>query len=163
MNKSCSSYRRRYEYLDSFILFIHSHQIFDAPQERVIYNKEVQTTAIETDSHTIDEDDIRERFLRERDIETERIARDKELEEESVQLEKEIEQEIRGWSLQFIYTSNRYRFPYFPELTEEERASILAAPEFLDFVEQSSKIVQRALNDGYDYIRDYTIGTESGA
>jgi dynein intermediate chain len=48
------------------------------------------------------------------------------------------------------------------ELTEEERASILAAPEFLDFVEQSSKIVQRALNDGYDYIRDYTINTESG-
>lgn len=48
------------------------------------------------------------------------------------------------------------------ELTEEERASILAAPEFLEFVEQSSKIVQRALNDNYDYIRDYRIGTESG-
>ncbi len=51
---------------------------------------------------------------------------------------------------------------HFAELTEEERASILAAPEFLEFVEQSSKIVQRALNDGYDYIRDYRIGTESG-
>lgn len=48
------------------------------------------------------------------------------------------------------------------ELSEEERASILAAPEFLEFVEQSSKIVQRALNDGYDYIRDYTINAESG-
>lgn len=48
------------------------------------------------------------------------------------------------------------------ELTEEERASILVAPEFLDFVEQSSKIVQRALNDNYDYIRDYTIDTEAG-
>jgi dynein intermediate chain, cytosolic len=51
---------------------------------------------------------------------------------------------------------------WLAELTEEERASILAAPEFLDFVEQSSKIVQRALNDGYDYIRDYTINAESG-
>lgn len=49
-----------------------------------------------------------------------------------------------------------------PELSEEERASILAAPEFIDFVEQSSKIVQRALNDGYDYIRDYTVNAESG-
>ena len=48
------------------------------------------------------------------------------------------------------------------ELTEEERASVFIAPEFLDFVEQSSKIVQRALNDGYDYIRDYTVGAESG-
>jgi dynein intermediate chain len=48
------------------------------------------------------------------------------------------------------------------DLTEEERTSILAAPEFLDFVEQSSKIVQRALNDNYDYIRDYTSGAETG-
>lgn len=48
------------------------------------------------------------------------------------------------------------------DLTEEERISIIAAPEFLDFVEQSSKIVQRALNDNYDYIRDYTSGAEAG-
>ena len=61
-----------------------------------MYSREVQTTAIETDSPADIEDDIRERILRERDLEAERIARDKELEEESVQLEKEIEQEIRG-------------------------------------------------------------------
>ena len=36
------------------------------------------------------------------------------------------------------------------EMTEEEKASLFIAPEFLEFVEQSSKIVQRALNDGYD-------------
>lgn len=48
------------------------------------------------------------------------------------------------------------------ELTEEERASILAAPEFFDFVDQSSKFIQRALNDNYDAIRDYTIGAQSG-
>ena len=51
---------------------------------------------------------------------------------------------------------------YFTELTEEERASIVTAPEFLDFIEQSSKIVQRALNDNYDYIRDYTVSGEGG-
>lgn len=39
---------------------------------------------------------------------------------------------------------------------------IFSAPEFLDFVEQSSKILQRALSDGYDYIRDYTVGAETG-
>ncbi|KAG5647883.1 hypothetical protein DXG03_007807 [Asterophora parasitica] len=119
-------------------------ELFEFPRkERVSYNKEVQTTAIETESPPEFEDDLRQRILRERDIEADRLARDKELEEESVKLDLEIEQEIR-------------------ELSEEERASILAAPEFLDFVEQSSKIVQRALNDGYDYIRDYTIGAESG-
>lgn len=47
-------------------------------------------------------------------------------------------------------------------MTEEEKTSIFAAPEFLDFVEQSTKIIQRALNDNYDYVRDYTIGTETG-
>lgn len=48
------------------------------------------------------------------------------------------------------------------ELTEEEKTSIITAPEFMDFVEQSSKILQRALNDNYDYIRDYTIGADAG-
>lgn len=47
-------------------------------------------------------------------------------------------------------------------MTEEEKTSIFSAPEFLDFVEQSTKIIQRALNDNYDYVRDYTIGTETG-
>ena len=47
-------------------------------------------------------------------------------------------------------------------MTEEERAIIITAPEFADFVESSTKIIQRALNDNYDYIRDYTLGAESG-
>jgi hypothetical protein len=46
------------------------------------------------------------------------------------------------------------------DLTEEERASIFSAPEFFEFFEQSSKIMQRALNDPYDYTRDYRIGTD---
>ncbi|KAJ3515990.1 hypothetical protein NLJ89_g1413 [Agrocybe chaxingu] len=119
-------------------------ELFELPhKEKVIYNKEVQTTFVETEPSPDYEYEVRQRLLREREAEVERIAREKELEDESVKLDQEIEQEIR-------------------ELSEEERASILAAPEFLDFVEQSSKIVQRALNDGYDYIRDYTINAESG-
>lgn len=47
-------------------------------------------------------------------------------------------------------------------MTEEERGIILTTPEFADFVESSTKIIQRALNDNYDYIRDYTLGAESG-
>lgn len=47
-------------------------------------------------------------------------------------------------------------------MTEEEKSSTLAQPEFLDFIEHSTKIIQRALNDNYDYVRDYTIGTETG-
>ncbi len=47
-------------------------------------------------------------------------------------------------------------------MTEEEKSSTLVQPEFLDFLEHSTKIIQRALNDNYDYVRDYTIGTETG-
>ncbi|KDQ61593.1 hypothetical protein JAAARDRAFT_171900 [Jaapia argillacea MUCL 33604] len=122
-------------------------ELYELPQkERVIYNKEVQTMPTEPDPTFVSEAELRQRISREREreIEAERIAREQELDEESVQLDKEIEQEIR-------------------ELSEEERTSILTAPEFLDFVEQSSKIVQRALNDNYDYIRDYTIGADTGA
>ena len=96
-------------------------------------------------------------------MEAERAARDRELEEESVKLDMELEQEIRGQRAALhINDIPDTSFSRFQELTEEERASIFAAPDFLDFVEQSSKIVQRALNDGYDYIRDYTTGAESG-
>lgn len=62
----------------------------------MIYNKEVQTTAIETESPPPGrEEEIRQRIIRERDIE-EQAARDKELEDQSEKLDLEIAQEIRG-------------------------------------------------------------------
>jgi hypothetical protein len=78
-------------------------------QERVIYNKEVQTTAIETEPSVEYEEELRQRIYRERDLEAERVARDKELEEESVKLDEEIEQEIRGTrvSLPHVYLSTK--------------------------------------------------------
>ena len=53
---------------------------------------------VETESPVIpDEEEIRQRILREREAaEAERVARDKEMEEESARLDKLIEQEIRG-------------------------------------------------------------------
>ncbi|KAF7797184.1 hypothetical protein EIP86_008376 [Pleurotus ostreatoroseus] len=121
-------------------------ELFELPQkERVSYNKEVQTMEVETETATVpSEEEIRQRILREREaVDAERAARDKEMEEESARLDKLIEQEIR-------------------EMTEEEKIGVFAAPEFLDFVEHSTKIIQRALNDNYDYVRDYTIGAETG-
>ncbi|THH27383.1 hypothetical protein EUX98_g6803 [Antrodiella citrinella] len=120
-------------------------ELFELPQrERVTYNKEIQTMEAEVENTGPLEEEIRERINREHEAaEAERIAREKELEEESIQLDKEIEQEIR-------------------EMTEEEKHTVFSAPEFLEFLEQSTKIVQRALNDNYDYTRDYTIGAETG-
>jgi dynein intermediate chain, cytosolic len=66
-----------------------------------MYNKEIQTASVETDTSP-DEEFIRQRILREKEdeLEAERVAqRDKDLEEESVQLDREIEQELRGMLL----------------------------------------------------------------
>lgn len=75
-----------------------------------------------------------------------------ELEEERKKLDAEIEEEKRRAAVEL----------------EEERAkglsppalsSVLASPPFLDFLSHSSKIVQRALSDSYDYLRDYTVSS----
>jgi len=69
-------------------------------QERVLYNKEVQTRDVGEDNDADAaqaEAELRERILRERLAEVESAAaREKELDEESVRLEKEIEADIRG-------------------------------------------------------------------
>ncbi|KAG8856364.1 hypothetical protein FRB91_000885 [Serendipita sp. 411] len=113
-------------------------ELFEMPQkERVVYNKEVQTAALDDDSGPSIEDLRRQLRQEYEQAQQQQQQRQQELEAEAAKLDKEIEEEIR-------------------ELTEEERASILVAPEFLNFVEQSSKIVQRALNDNYDYTRTYS-------
>ncbi|KZV67028.1 WD40 repeat-like protein [Peniophora sp. CONT] len=124
-------------------------ELFELPvRERVLYNKEIQTAAFDDDDdqHPADAggvgtstfgpslDDIHAKSTM--------IDEDAALEAESIALDAEIAAAIR-------------------ELSDDERAHIVSAPEFLDFVEQSSKIVQRALNDGYDYITDYTLGAPS--
>ncbi|WVR09556.1 hypothetical protein IAU60_006625 [Kwoniella sp. DSM 27419] len=47
------------------------------------------------------------------------------------------------------------------DLSDEQRQAIFAAPDFSAFISESTRIVQRALSDGYDYIKDYTIGIDS--
>ena len=68
------------------------------PQERILYNKEVQTRnlAEENDADSTQvEAELHERILRERIAEAESIAaQEKELDEESIRLEKEIEADI---------------------------------------------------------------------
>ncbi|PWY98078.1 WD40 repeat-like protein [Testicularia cyperi] len=63
--------------------------------------------------------------------------------QEEDRLEREIQEQLR-------------------ELTDAERIAVYSAQDFGDFVEQSSKIVERALADSYDYMRDYRILDSDG-
>lgn len=116
--------------------------------EKVYYTKETQTThSGDSDEESSDakttsislatERAIRNKVLQEQ--EQERLKREEEaLKLQEEQLEREIEQGLR-------------------ELSAEELEAIYGATEFVNFVEQSSKIVERALTDNYDYLKDYTL------
>lgn len=43
-------------------------------------------------------------------------------------------------------------------LTKADLVKIYGSDDFQSFLDSSSKILERALNDNYDYLRDYSIG-----
>lgn len=46
------------------------------------------------------------------------------------------------------------------DLTEEESKIIQKSQEFAEFVDVSTKLVERALNEKYDFMKDYTLGID---
>lgn len=75
-----------------------------------------------------------------------------ELEEERRKVDAEIEDEKRRAADELEGERRR-------GLPPAALSSVLASPPFLDFLSTSSKIVQRALSDSYDYLRDYTVSS----
>ena len=47
------------------------------------------------------------------------------------------------------------------ELTDEERKAIVQSAEFVDFMDHSSKILERAMTEKYDFMKDYTLGLDN--
>lgn len=71
-------------------------------QERVTYNKEIQTADLESDSSSSSDGEVREPIFRERETTVEPEQMLERLEEESAILDREIEEEIRGLSAFFF-------------------------------------------------------------
>jgi dynein intermediate chain len=137
--------------------------------ERVTYSRGVQTASDpnpqdeeETPDQTTNqagretEDDLRKRLEAEFEVEKEKLERQM---QEIVEEERKREEKLRVIG---EHQSPRDETALIPlsDLSEEERLAILETPEFSRFLEDSGKIIQRALSDGYDYIRDYAIGGE---
>ena len=87
-----------------------------------------------------------------------RSRKEREREEELRQnLRKEIEEELkaaRDLTLDSTIQTGPSKFPA-RNLTEEEINAVTASEEFLDFVERSSKVVEKALDQDYDVLADY--------
>ncbi|KAG0030526.1 hypothetical protein BGZ81_002540 [Podila clonocystis] len=117
--------------------------IFDIPpKERVVYNKEVQTVEGSFEPQGPTEQELREKIKEE--LAKEEQLRLEILEAERLETEAAIPQEA-------------------PELTDEERKTILQSAEFVDFMDHSSKILERAMSEKYDFMKDYTLGLDDAA
>ncbi len=91
--------------------------------------------------------------------------RQKERDEEiRVQLRKEIEEEIRaaqqnGTSAEAGKDGKKENYP-FKTLSNEELNAVENSDDFIGFVERSTKVLERALDQqlGYDILADYSLG-----
>lgn len=147
--------------------------VFEAPSdpepksEYVTYSKAVQTTDVWTSPQDrgigadIPEDEEWEPGFksrtskrlsrRERDREEElraRIRRELEEEKEAVQTNGGPVQEANGVGTQTA------KFPLRP-LSDEELNAVTGSDDFLDFIDRSTKVIERALEDEYDILMDY--------
>ncbi|KAF9357628.1 hypothetical protein BGX34_009285 [Mortierella sp. NVP85] len=114
--------------------------IFEIPsKERVVYNKEVQTVEGSFEPQGPSEEEIREQIRQE-------LAQEEQLRQELLEAERQAAEEVVPQEL--------------PELTDEERKTVLQSNDFIEFVEHSSKFVERAMSEKYDFMKDYTLGLD---
>lgn len=89
-----------------------------------------------------------------------RSRREREREEELRQnLRREIEEELKAakdLSLDVPVPTGPSKFPV-RGLTDEEVNAVTASEDFQDFVERSSKVIEKALDQDYDVLADYAL------
>lgn len=94
-----------------------------------------------------------------------RSRREREREEELRQnLRREIEEELRAvkdLSFDGQIPTAPSKFPA-RNLTEEETKAVTASEDFLDFVERSSKVIEKALDQDHDVLADYALDDADG-
>ena len=92
-----------------------------------------------------------------------RSRRERERDEELRQnLRREIEEELKAAQKQVADSaSTEPKYPARP-LTDEELNAVTASDDFLDFVEKSSKVIERALDQDYNVLADYGLEGVAG-
>lgn len=91
--------------------------------------------------------------------------REREKEEELRQnLRREIEEELKAVQEPVVERPVSAIPPKFPArtLTDEELNAVTSSEDFLDFVERSSKVIERALDEDYDVLVDYALRGQEG-
>ncbi|KAJ1801157.1 hypothetical protein LPJ59_000514 [Coemansia sp. RSA 2399] len=121
--------------------------IFDfPPKEKIVYNKEVQTaeSVDAADTGLLTEEEIGRRV---------KEIRDK---DEKIRAAKE-EERVRREAEAKAKESETKR------LTDDQRVRILESGDFASFVGQKSRIMERAIDEDYDFMVDYTLASAKDA
>ncbi|KAL8673991.1 MAG: hypothetical protein Q9224_007511, partial [Gallowayella concinna] len=139
--------------------------------EILSHNKAIQTQAVESplrrrrsaDSPPGSDSDSSHSLARSPRNSKRRSRREREREEELRQnLRREIEEELKAAQKQVSeVASTGPKYPARP-LTDEELDAVTASDDFLDFVEKSSKVIERALDQDYDVLADYSLNDVVG-
>lgn len=123
--------------------------------EVVTYSKGVQTDELKPSDSTESENE-----------ENSASKKDSERDEEILKkLRQEIEEELRATQQRAdndtgAETSN-LRYP-LRTLDDDELKAVTSSDDFLDFVERSAKVIERALDEEYDVLADYELGGVDG-
>lgn len=129
----------------------------EVPKKEIIYYTKAVQTEPYLDAGTSTDDDLeRTQSPRSR----KRLSRVEREQDEQIreQLRKEIEEEIKaaqnGSSAEAASTTQ----PRYPlrQLTQNELNAVTSSKEFESFIERSSKVIERALDEEYDLLADYT-------
>lgn len=133
--------------------------VYEAPSERRIevmtYSKGVQTDDLpEADPKTIRRSSEEEPTRERRRLSRLELDRDRD-EQLRAQLRKEIEEELKAIRSEEP-VAEQERYPA-RQLTAEELNAVTGSEEFLEFVERSSKVIERALEEDYDVLADYAM------
>ncbi|KAL4927887.1 putative dynein intermediate chain [Aspergillus undulatus] len=139
---------------DTFVSIPEAPQAPEPKPEVVTYNKGVQTDDLqqgEQDTSNAEEGSdygLSSKKQRERDDEIRKRLR-KEIEEE-LQASQEDAQKEAG-------NDSSLRYP-LRKLDDDELKAVTSSEDFLDFVERSAKVIERALDEEYDILADYELG-----
>jgi dynein intermediate chain len=142
-------------------------------KEFVSYSKQVQTTESWTSPRSrgiqdySDSEDEPDSPNLARGAKTRRLSKRQRQTEEEIRenIKREIEEELKlvrdeatepGKSLGQMGAPHT-NFPARP-LTEEELGAITASEDFMEFIDRSTKVMERALDDHYDLLADYALG-----
>jgi dynein intermediate chain, cytosolic len=131
----------------------------ESKPEVITYSKGVQTSEpwelVQDGSDEAEVDDVARSASRRR---RKLSQRERDLEEEQIRqrLRQEIEEELQAVHLHGDVEPDKERYP-IRSLAPEELAAVTNSNDFLDFVERSSKVIERALDEEYDLLADYAL------